>query len=792
MRNSTTRIAGPLLACVLAVAGCSGSDGATGPMGPSGPSGPSGPIGATGPIGPTGPTGPTGPGGQNLTATAAPESCVICHPTAGTDHQSVYNSIWDASKLVASIGTVVTTGTPPTATTTVTFTLTKNGAPYSNQTISTFAQKTVYAAQYDPATRKFGPTFSLGTFAPTANAGEYTVTSTAATFAPETSNAFVYMYFAENPTVLPVKGNYKLYDNVASAAKSFGTVDYVSAANVAGCQKCHPTPYQKHGYRAGAVAGIPDFAACKACHYDTRAGHDTGWQCLADDPAAFAADNTCASAPHIASYAYTANVMNDTHMSHAMEFEYPQSMSNCVACHAGKLASVLTQANFTLTTCKSCHPVTGPTGGVPAGRAPALATLFPAGHYNVGDLYNYTGLACNTCHVDGGAISFAAIHPGYNKVIYSDAAMTKYSSSIKTSVDSVSFASATNILTVNFSIAGVAANAIVKPTVVISLYGYDTKDFVVSGHGSQPAPDSKRNLEWTEGGSGNSPRLTVTPTATAGNTQWVATADLTLWAAKLADGSVKRAEIGVLPALGLNQTAAPDNTKTSATYNPYLAIAGAARTVDLVGNALVADADVYGKAIVDAGKCNSCHEALGTTFHSPTYGSAGVVACRLCHWVGTGSSHLEMQSRSIDSFIHAVHTMQAFDIGDVNFADPVASMYYGLKIESTYPNFTTLNCESCHYAGTYGVPSDALSLPSISSAADTLIGKNRAIGAVPAYVTGPASRACGGCHRAEMINEDDANRLAAFNEHTGTFGYLLDGTTTVWNDAVTKIMSYFK
>ena len=29
---------------------------------------------------------------------------------------------------------------------------------------------------------------------------------------------------------------------------------------------------------------------------------------------------------------------------------------------------------------------------------------------------------------------------------------------------------------------------------------------------------------------------------------------------------------------------------------------------------------------------------------------------------------------------------------------------YGLKIETTYPNFTLLNCESCHYAGTYGVP----------------------------------------------------------------------------------------
>ena len=33
--------------------------------------------------------------------------------------------------------------------------------------------------------------------------------------------------------------------------------------------------------------------------------------------------------------------MNDVHMSHAMEFPYPQSMSNCVTCHEGKLDTVL-------------------------------------------------------------------------------------------------------------------------------------------------------------------------------------------------------------------------------------------------------------------------------------------------------------------------------------------------------------------------------------------------------------------------------------------------------------------
>jgi hypothetical protein len=66
---------------------------------------------------------------------------------------------------------------------------------------------------------------------------------------------------------------------------------------------------------------------------------------------------------------------------------------------------------------------------------------------------------------------------------------------------------------------------------------------------------------------------------------------------------------------------------------------------------------------------------------------------------------------------------------------------------------------------------------------------------VPSYVTGPGSRACGSCHRAEMINQDDAGMLAAFDGHTDTNGYMLDASATnntVWADAVTKIMSIFK
>ncbi len=750
----------------------------------------------------------------------AVEQCGGCHAgEAKKLHQDIYNKYTDASKLVATIDSVASTGlgtVPETYKSVLTFTLTKDGAPYVDATLSGLKQKRYAAVRYDPATKSFetasaityGSLKSLGS-------GKYTVEKTGTQFAPESSNAFVYLYFGDT-LILPAGGRYSLMDNVASVGRVFGTIDWTSTANVSGCEKCHGSPYMKHGYRAGAVAGLPDMVACKACHTDQRGGVDFNLAMAYEDPARLAAieaqgavcgGELCWSAADEATYAYTANTMSDTHMSHAKEFLYPQSMAGCATCHEGKLDRILTDANFTGSVCKSCHPIVAANGDDPK-RAPKLVIPYHDFDWSDGTIVETDGtkLACNTCHsVDpatgtnrvmyGNTVPlFKDLHRGYDPIVYADAAGTRYSTSIRTQIDSVSRAG--NVLTINFSLSGAAAGAIMKPTVVLSLYGYDTKDFVVSGHGN--AADGKRNLEWTEGATSNATRLTVSPaTAAAGITSWTATADLTLWASKLTDGSVKKVEIGVLPALGIDQTKAPDNaattttggvTSTNPSYNPYLAIAGAVRTYDLVADVLMADADVYGKAIVDAAKCNKCHDALGTSFHSPAYGSAGVVACRLCHVVGNGGAHLEMQSRSIDSYVHAIHSFQAFDINKINFADTVGAFEYEHHIGSTYPNFTTLSCESCHNAGTYEVPDQTRSLAGILSASSTVTGKSRAITGVPSVVTGPASRACGGCHRAELIKLDDAAGLGAFDQHTADFGYRVTNGTGVLDGIIKNVM----
>ncbi len=135
------------------------------------------------------------------------------------------------------------------------------------------------------------------------------------------------------------------------------------------------------------------------------------WQLLADDPAAAAeflaaGEEAQLPADKAEQYAYKTTLMNDVHMSHSMEFPYPQSMSNCVTCHEGKLDVVLSDANMKIETCKSCHPMTATVGPVKEGAEEpsydttklALKTILPEALHGSMDL-NATD--CTSCHGEG-------------------------------------------------------------------------------------------------------------------------------------------------------------------------------------------------------------------------------------------------------------------------------------------------------------------------------------------------------------------------------------------------------
>jgi OmcA/MtrC family decaheme c-type cytochrome len=250
--------------------------------------------------------------------------------------------------------------------------------------------------------------------------------------------------------------------------------------------------------------------------------------------------------------------------------------------------------------------------------------------------------------------------------------------------------------------------------------------------------------------------------------------------ALIAGGVIKKAEVAVLPTLAIS--------------GQTVAIDAVSKTVDLqAGGAFVSNYFQGTSELAPVQGCDACHDQLATNFHSPAYGGS-VVVCRTCHTPTNGGAHLEMQSRSIDSYVHSIHMFQAFDTNSVDFADPVAAARYERHVEHTLPYFTALACEACHAKGKYDVPDQSKSLPGLLSASYTLKNKDRAIGSVPAYVTGPGSRACGSCHRAEMINEDSAGDIASLNAHVAQNGILLNNTApnSYLYGVIDKVMSIFK
>jgi OmcA/MtrC family decaheme c-type cytochrome len=724
-----------------------------------------------------------GPSGATTIATAAiqPESCMTCHGEVGAKHQASYDELYQDG--VIQVTDLAYSFSAPDIST-VTFKMTKDGAPFDGRKADAlsiyFVQYTGTKFQFEPAAERLS---LVGTLT---YDGEGGITSTTDGTPDLGTMDGLIVVFGRDETVgvLPARVQQNRYP-FAAILETGGGVDYVSAANNAGCEKCHTEPYLKHSYIYGEINHDPetDFYACKACHLDDGEGGHYEWQLLVDDPvlaAAYLAGEAELTSEQEAKYAYNTSLMNDVHMSHAMEFPYPQSMANCVTCHEDKLDVILADANFTVQTCKSCHPITGSEEYGTAARS--LETLMSGRVHNSMDMNTEN---CIRCHAtDGKASPFSEIHTGYNKVIYT-AAGQKYSEAISVTIDSASFDG--DNLNIKFSAAefpdlAKLDVADIAPTVLVGLYGYDTKDFIIGPHerlfddngdGTIDSGD-QRTLEYAVGE--EHPRYT---TVSAGGGSWEVTANLSAWADLIADDTVKRVEIAVLPALE-NADDVP------------IALNAPSRTFDLATNAF-AD-DFYSPIVKVMDGCNNCHEALATTFHSPDRGG-NIVVCRLCHITKSGGSHLEMQSRSIDSYVHAIHSFQAFDIGDIDFTDPVQAMHYEHHIEFPYPKHGITDCESCHVPGTNNVPDQSKSLPALLSASDSITGRDRNIGDVPVYVTGPASKACGGCHRAEMIKEDEAGELISFNQHTKQGGYLIEGgedaSGTLYT-VIDKIMEIFR
>jgi hypothetical protein len=798
-------------ALAFALVGCEGSDGATGAQGPAGPAGADGADGAD---------------GVDATAQAAQlESCATCHSGAGDEHQAIYDKYVDASafEMTFTSFTTVPGAVAGTFDGTLELTILKNGAPFTDY--AGLDQAYFAVVDYD------GPNqdYSLGRQtlgnATMVTPGNYVLTGNFS-FDPAVSGQ-VYGYIAQTPLLaheggtggeLPAGTHVHLYDDVANAALAFGDAqagspnEYVSAANVDGCALCHGTPYMKHGYRDPVVAGLTDFASCKTCHYSGRNGFLASLQFQVDDPLGWATGG----APPM-DYTYEGSIMNDTHMAHAMEFPYPQSMQNCDTCHEGKLATVLADTNFTGEVCQSCHPVNG-INAQPGElynqphRAPALDYLWTRG----ADLsFHDITSTCTGCHGAGVSQSLTAYHTGYD-VNITDSSGVRYADQYSVSIDAVSYDSVTGLITVDFS----SSDPAIVPELYVSFYGWDSKHFIVGSHerdtNAVDCPHPRRpgcNMEFVPVsvlGPGDSiPMFTEDAANVPGD--WSVTVDPSLWqltktdpiATLIADGVVKKIEVTIAPELNLSNLAVPGE-------DIDVVLTAANETLDLGSNLIVDDYFKGANAVVSTAKCNACHDALASSFHSESgRGGDGIEVCKNCHTTTFPGSHVEMASRGIDSYVHAIHSFQDFDVGDTFEAfDPVFAARYDQHIKHVFPNFTINNCEACHLENVFNVPDQSQSMPGVLATSDAPLtwyeivgglavedpaGRNIS-GSIPEFVTGPASRACGACHRSRFINRDLSGDLVAFNAHTQSFGTLAenDADDSVLFQIIDDIMSLFE
>jgi OmcA/MtrC family decaheme c-type cytochrome len=476
-------------------------------------------------------------------------------------------------------------------------------------------------------------------------------------------------------------------------------------------------------------------------------------------------------------------------------------MVTCNTCHEGKLAQVLDNSNFTWETCQGCHVVEGinswPDDGTgeeepyrQAHRAPAFDYLWQRGP----DLTFHDVVAnpnCQGCHGAGISKEFSEYHNGFDKHIYDDAGQ-RYSDLHTVSIDSVSMVG--DLMTIGFS-----GDPAIVPELLVSFYGWDTKHFIVGSHERDAnaactgfRPGCKMEYVPESSGGGANPLFTEDAASVAG--AWIVTLDVSalqltktaLLPQLIADGDVTKAEISITPELQIG--------------GEDVILEAVSDTFDIAGNAIIADYFAGANEIVDIDKCNACHDDMGVLpvhFASGRFGD-GVQVCKACHTTTFPGSHLEMQSRSIDSYVHAIHSFQPFDLGDVDAANPVEVKRTAAHAKHKFPFFTALACEGCHVddfvAGEvrYNVPDQAKSMPGVLAATDDI--PTRSIGNVPEHVTGPASRACGSCHRAVMLNKDHAGDLAGFNAHTDAFGTYVenDDDDAVLFGIIEKIMTWFE
>jgi len=653
------------------------------------------------------------------------ESCGTCHANGGVvqsaaDHQAHYDASED-TQFEAKISSV----TPNLDnTTTVTFSVTKNGDAYEGG----FGEWTggddwdpfqLIWTSYDNTSDSFSfyTDFSFGPDVITnEGGGTYSVT-----FEPAVELKPNMTFFLVGAKA----GGYANHDwlrveEYINAVYVEGEVPAVDAS-VEGCNGCHMENVLKHN--AISVTPIDQdgkvrpFFSCQSCHNNGRnAFHDVDID----------GDGNSDSA----------SLKNTVHWWHA-GFDYPQSLSNCVKCHSdeagGSLTKVVEEAFTDYDNCQTCHG--------------DLVNKYGS-HFDL-DHTGWQDKDCYGCHDGSIGPTFAEIHNGGYSFEKADSDGTPWSEKVKFQIDDIQYDNNTNQLTVTW---GAYENGALLDLSDNSTYDFDTDDltnetgaYVLVGYL----------------GFGSKDVVEDAMAETTINADGSATSTLTLDSAILSEYQVEGVKVGILGVPAVNGGTGDDEDGTK------IAVTSVTKNYNLETGAEFDTGLAVSKA-----KCDSCHNEL--IIHDSGSHRHGAVAnpdaCMFCHNPASPAGHYYEQSRALDSYLHAYHEGQGAPAGEGMHEYPLSMG----------------NCVKCHTdISAADIPNQIDDLGVyLSGSKPRPDRQNRAT--ENGVITGPAAVACGSCHRAYAISHD--RDTSSLNAHTGQNGYRVPSETMPYLDVITNVL----
>ena len=463
------------------------------------------------------------------------------------------------------------------------------------------------------------------------------------------------------------------------------TKDVVPTAN---CLKCHSTfgseklnPLAFHGGE-----GRVEVFACVVCHYENRGTMDL------------------ASIVSGVSYTFDsgeAEIGNFVHKIHTSQVAgghdftgvaYPQDIKNCTTCHNGGADSNNYKTKPSARACLSCHnPLNTSNAAIASyGSLTTSVTNHPGKQIvpvGLGLANTTDDTKCGGCHADTDIAGYhlsnwatthntGVVGAANFKYVISKVTMTTTGGGTQFMYPVITFQILNNGTPVNLAtdFTGSALTGFVgSPTLGVA-YAYTQDGITNPSDWNGRATASLAGLL-----SGTSGTVTGTTTMTAvltGSTPTGGTA----------------VPVGASLVTGLMYgTLTQSNWATVSTDTN-----GAIRPA--IGALLTASSYTARRVIVDANRCNDCHEQLGTApnFHGGPGLAAGprnIPFCAACHTPNQGGNGW---SASFRNFFHAIHAASKRTVVFYDDGQDINENFSDLE----YPGVLS-NCEQCHLPGTY-------------------------------------------------------------------------------------------